>query len=244
MLKGEEMAYHSKIEWTETTWNPTTGCTKISTGCKNCYAERLAARLKKMGQKRYANGFKLTLHEELIANPFSWKKPRIIFVNSMSDLFHEDIPLDFIQQVFNVMNNTPQHIYQVLTKRSTRLKEIASSLNWTSNIWMGVTVESKDLLNRIDDLKNTPAKIKFLSLEPLLSEIPILLLNGTNWVIVGGESGPYSRQMKPEWAVSIKEQCIRQNVPFFFKQWGGVNKYEKGRILEGKTWDQMPELVN
>lgn len=237
------MAYNSKIEWTETTWNPATGCTKISSGCKYCYAERIAHRLKAFGQSRYKNGFNLTLHEDVILYPLKWKKPKIIFVNSMSDLFHEDIPLDFIQKVFMIMNDTPQHIYQVLTKRSDRMRKLSTKLKWTSNIWMGVTVESNQYINRINDLVNTPAKIKFLSLEPLLDGIDDLMLTGVNWIIVGGESGPNARPMNPDWVASIRDRCIEEEVPFFFKQWGGKNKKEAGRILEGKIWDEMPDLL-
>lgn len=237
------MSYNSKIEWTETTWNPVTGCTKISIGCKNCYAERIALHLKKMGQKRYRNGFKVTLHEDVLEYPLRWKKSRIIFVNSMSDLFHEEIPEYFIRDIFSIMNQSTQHIFQVLTKRSKRLNTLASKLKWAENIWMGVTVETGDFLNRINDLILTPAKTKFISLEPLLSPMPELPLHGIDWVIVGGESGPNARPMRPEWVESVRDQCIENNTPFFFKQWGGLNKHKAGRILKGRTWDEMPNLV-
>ena len=236
------MALNSKIEWTEATWNPATGCTKISPGCKYCYAERIAHRLRSFGQPRYINGFELTLHEDVVLYPLKWKKPKIIFVNSMSDLFHENIPLSFIKRVFDVMNNCPQHIFQILTKRSNILKEFASELTWTSNIWMGISVEDSGYINRINDLVDTSARIKFISFEPLLSNIERIQLDGINWVIVGGESGPNARPMKKEWVESIKDNCFSSEIPFFFKQWGGVNKKKNGRILDGKIWDEMPEV--
>ena len=235
------MAHKSPIEWTESTWNPVTGCTKISDGCKNCYAERLALRLKAMGQKNYRNGFGLTLQPQALELPLSWKKPQTIFVNSMSDLFHKDIPLDYIQKVFDVMAKAVWHNFQVLTKRASRLKEINSELKWTSNIWMGVSVENQKVVHRIDDLRETNAHIKFLSVEPLLGKLPKLNLSGIDWVIVGGESGPKARPMKEEWVLEIKDQCKEFGVPFFFKQWGGVRKHKTGRTLQGRTWDEMPE---
>lgn len=234
------MSLGSKIEWTEASWNPTTGCTKISPGCKNCYAERLARRLKAMGNPNYKNGFEITLQEHMLQAPLKWKKPQMVFVNSMSDLFHEAIPLAFIQKVFEVIGQAPHHQFQILTKRAERLAELSDKLKWHPNIWMGVTVESKDYLNRIDDLRNVNAKIKFLSLEPLLSEIPEINLNGIDWVIVGGESGPHARIMKKQWVVSLRNQCLEQNTPFFFKQWGGTNKKKTGRLLEGQLWNQLP----
>ena len=237
------MAEKSTIEWTESTWNPITGCTKISDGCKNCYAERLAIRLKAMGQKNYRNGFGLTLQPQALELPLSWKKPQTIFVNSMSDLFHKDIPLDYIQKVFDVMAKADWHNFQVLTKRAGRLKEINSELKWKTNIWMGVSVESQKVVHRIDDLRETDAHIKFLSVEPLLGKLPKLNLSGIDWVIVGGESGPKARPMKEEWVLEIKDQCKEFGVPFFFKQWGGVRKHKTGRTLQGKTWDEMPEKV-
>lgn len=230
----------SNIEWTESTWNPTTGCTKISEGCKNCYAERMAFRLHAMGTEKYRNAFRLTLHPELLDEPKGWKNPRTIFVNSMSDLFHEQIPLDFIQQVFQTMNDCPQHTFQVLTKRPEKLCEYNEQLNWSKNIWMGVTVESKLHINRINALRYSSAFVKFLSIEPLLTALPTLDLSGIDWVIVGGESGPNARPMKPEWVVAIKDMCKQQGVPFFFKQWGGKNKKKAGRMLEGRVWDEMP----
>lgn len=230
----------SKIEWTETTWNPTTGCTKISAGCKNCYAEKMALRLKAMGKHKYSNGFELALHEECLKEPYEWKKPKIVFVNSMSDIFHEDIPLDFIQQIFKVMNDNPQHIFQVLTKRAEMLPKLNTILSWTNNIWMGVTVENVDNIQRIDYLRQSDAKLKFLSCEPLLSDLGLLNLENINWVIVGGESGPKSRIIKEEWVVNIKNQCIQHQIPFFFKQWGGINKKKAGNSLEGKRFNEMP----
>ena len=224
------MATKSSIEWTEMTWNPVTGCTKISKGCKNCYAERMALRLNSMGVSRYKNGFDLTLQPDLITRPLSWTKPRIVFVNSMSDLFHEDVPFSFIEQVFSIMEQCPQHIFQILTKRSERLLELADSLNWASNIWMGVSIENQDFRFRIDDLQQTQAKVKFLSCEPLLGTLASLDLNTIDWVIVGGESGPKARPMKPEWVQEILNQCQVQNVAFFFKQWGR-NKEKSSRQI-------------
>lgn len=238
------MATNSGIEWTESTWNPLTGCTKISPGCKFCYAERMSKRLKAMGQTNYANGFKLTIHEHVLNKPLEWKKPQFIFVNSMSDLFHKDVPLDFIQSVFDVMKRAHWHQFQVLTKRSERLMELSPFLEWTDNIWMGVSVETEKYTFRIDHLRQTGAKIKFLSVEPLLGPVPNMNLKGINWVIVGGESGPGARPMEKEWVVDIKNQCVKAKVPFFFKQWGGVQKKKAGRLLNGKTWDQMPKKLN
>lgn len=237
------MAQQSPIEWTESTWNPVTGCTKISDGCKNCYAEKLAKRLKAMGQNNYRNGFKLTTQPHALELPLGWKKPKTIFVNSMSDLFHKDVPLDYIQKVFKTMEKADWHQYQVLTKRSERLREISKELNWKPHIWMGVSVENQKVLHRIDDLRETAAHIKFLSVEPLLSSLPNLDLRGINWVIVGGESGPKARLMKEEWVLEIKEQCEAFDVPFFFKQWGGVWKKKTGRTLQGRTWDEMPKVA-
>jgi len=237
------MAANSAIEWTGSTWNPATGCTKMSPGCKHCYAERLAKRLNAMGQPNYANGFHLTLHDHALELPLTWKTPQMIFVNSMSDLFHEDIPLRFIQKVFDVMNRANWHTYQILTKRSARLIELDSQLPWASNIWMGVSVENQDYTFRIDHLRETRSNIKFLSLEPLLGPLPDLNLRGIDWVIVGGESGPRARLMDPKWVIDIRDQCETSKVPFFFKQWGGVNKKKTGRVLEGRTWDQMPRRL-
>jgi len=230
----------SKIEWTESTWNPVTGCTKISEGCKNCYAERMAKRLQAMGQPNYKNGFKVTLHEHVLDYPLHWKKPQVIFVNSMSDLFHEDVPESFIFKVFDIMEKAYWHQFQILTKRSKRLRELAPRLSWPKNVWMGVSVENEKAVFRIDDLRNISASIKFLSLEPLIGPIENIDLTKINWVIVGGESGPGARPMKKEWVIKIKTKCLEQRVPFFFKQWGGTNKRKTGRLLEGRTWDEMP----
>lgn len=237
------VATKSSIEWTESTWNPLTGCTKISPGCKHCYAERMALRLQAMGQPNYARGFKLTLHEQALELPLHWKKPQTIFVNSMSDLFHKDVPVEFVQKVFKVMQQAHWHRFQILTKRSERLMQLAPDLEWTPNIWMGVSVENKDYTFRIDHLRNTGAKIKFLSLEPLLGPLENLNLDGIHWVIVGGESGPGARPMDPSWVTDIRKQCHKSRVPFFFKQWGGTNKKKAGRELEGRTWDEMPRVA-
>lgn len=234
---------NTKIEWTETTWNPTTGCTKISEGCKNCYAERMAQRLHAMGSEKYQNVFELTLHPEIIDEPKSWKTPRTVFVNSMSDLFHEQIPFDFIRKVFKTMNDCPQHTFQVLTKRAQNLFGYDQQLAWSKNIWMGVTVESQKQAHRIDALRHTGANVKFLSLEPLLTSLTNLDLSGIDWVIVGGESGPGARPMRERWVLDIKGMCHEQQVPFFFKQWGGKNKKKAGRELAGQVWDEMPLLL-
>lgn len=235
------MAEHSGIEWTESTWNPLTGCDKISHGCKNCYAERMAKRLKAMGQPKYANGFDLTLHESAIDEPLRWKKPQVIFVNSMSDLFHKDVPVDFVLRTFDVMHRASWHTFQVLTKRAERLEELSPLIDWPDNVWMGVSVETQRYTYRIDHLRRTGAKIKFLSLEPLLGRLSSLNLTGIDWAIVGGESGPGARPMQPEWVTEIRDQCVAAKVSFFFKQWGGVQKKQAGRTLEGRTWDEMPE---
>ncbi|HXU40322.1 MAG TPA: phage Gp37/Gp68 family protein [Blastocatellia bacterium] len=236
------MGLKSSIEWTESTWNPLTGCTKISPGCKHCYAERMAIRLQAMGQANYVNGFGLTLHEEALELPLKWKKPQTIFVNSMSDMFHVDVPADFIIRAFDVMRRASWHRFQVLTKRSERLLSLNPQLPWPENIWMGVSVESDAYTYRIDHLRETGAQVKFLSLEPLLGPLDDLHLDGMDWVIVGGESGPGARAMQPQWVTSIRDQCVDADVPFFFKQWGGVWKKKFGRELEGRTWDQMPTL--
>ena len=238
------MVTQSTIEWTESTWNPVTGCTKISAGCLHCYAERMAKRLRAMGQRRYRNGFKVTLQTEALEEPYKWKKPRIVFVNSMSDLFHEEIPLEFVQDVFTVMNENKRHTFQVLTKRSERLRELAPLLEWSENIWMGVTIENNDYVDRADDLRAINAAIKFLSLEPLLGPVSDLEFDGIDWVIVGGESGPGARPMEEKWVLDIKEKCENEhNIPFFFKQWGGVNRKKTGRTLQGRTWDNYPKVV-
>ncbi len=233
----------SNIEWTESTWNPITGCTKISPGCENCYAERMAQRLKAMGQPNYVNGFNLALHEHALDLPLKWKQPQTIFVNSMSDLFHKNVPLEFIKKVFAVMEKASHHRFQVLTKRSKRLMELSPKLSWPSNVWMGVSIETEKYTHRIDHLNQTGAKVKFLSLEPLLGPLPNLHLEGMDWIIVGGESGPKSRPMQMDWVRDIREQCIEATVPFFFKQWGGVNKKKNGRTLDGRIWDEMPIAV-
>ena len=235
------MAINSSIEWTEATWNPLTGCTKISPGCKHCYAERMALRLQAMGQPNYANGFNLTLHEDALELPLRWKKPQKIFVNSMSDLFHKDVPDEFIFRTFDVMCRAGWHRFQVLTKRSDRLLELSPHLPWAANIWMGVSIEDRDYTFRIDHLRRTDAQIKFLSLEPLLGPLRRLRLTGIDWVIVGGESGPGARPMDPSWVADIRNQCVKSSVPFFFKQWGGVHKKKTGRELEGRTWNEMPK---
>lgn len=238
------MAQNSKIEWTQCTWNPVTGCTKISLGCKHCYAERMALRLKAMGQRNYRNGFSITLHPHALNIPLQWKKSRAIFVNSMSDLFHRDVPYDFVLKIFKVMHTASHHQFQILTKRSNRLLQLSNKLSWPTNVCMGVTVETADYLYRIDDLRRTTASLKFLSLEPLLGPIPNLNLTGIDWVIVGGESGPDARPMNPEWVIDIKDRCLASDVPFFFKQWGGINKKKSGRMLEGRTWNQMPQTIH
>ena len=238
------MGMNSEIEWTESTWNPVTGCTKISPGCVHCYAERMAHRLKAMGQPNYRNGFRLTMHEHALELPLSWKKPQTVFVNSMSDLFHEDVPVDFIRRVFEVMQRADWHVFQVLTKRSARLAELAPLLPWPDNVWMGVTVENADHVQRIDHLRVVSAAVRFLSLEPLLGPLRGLDLTNINWVIVGGESGPGARPMAEAWAIDLRDQCHQASVPFFFKQWGGVNKKKAGRLLAGRTWDEMPESTS
>ena len=248
----------SSIEWTQLTWNPTTGCDKISAGCKFCYAEIMSRRLKAMGVEKYKNNFKLTLHEDELTTPYTWKKPQIVFVNSMSDLFHKDVELEFIRKVFDVMNNTPQHIYQILTKRSKRLKLLAPHLNWTENIWMGVSVENEKVSHRILDLAKTPAEVKFLSVEPLIGPLVNLYLDKIDWVIVGGESGPKARPLKKEWVDYVRKECEINDVPFFFKQWGKpkfnsnpsdptIEKDHKlhskgGCELDGKVYREMPAV--
>ncbi len=245
------MALNSRIEWTEATWNPVAGCTIVSPGCTNCYAMRLASRLAAMGQDKYEgitrksggrakwNG-KTRTDPASLNLPRTWRKGKLIFVNSMSDLFHENVPLEFIQAVFKTMNETPHHTYQVLTKRAERLADVSPLLNWTANIWMGVSVENADYISRISLLRKTGAKTKFLSLEPLIGPLVKINLNKIDWVIVGGESGPSARPMNPDWVRTIRDQCSDARVPFHFKQWGGVNKKKAGRILDGRTWDEWP----
>jgi protein gp37 len=233
----------TKIEWTEATWNPVTGCSKISPGCLNCYAERMTMRLKAMGQANYVNGFNVMTHEHTLGLPLGWKKPQMIFVNSMSDLFHPSVPKEYIQRVFSVMDFADWHTYQVLTKRAERLVELNDKLIWPEQIWMGVSIENDDYKYRIDLLRATSAKIKFLSIEPLLGPLTKLNLKGIDWVIVGGESGPGSRPIKASWVADIRDQCVKAKVPFFFKQWGGFNKKKNGRQLEGEYWNQMPRAI-
>jgi len=232
----------SSIEWTEMTWNPTTGCSKITTGCKFCYAEVMTKRLKAMGLDKYKDGFKVRIHEEALNIPYTWKSSKVVFVNSMSDLFHKDVPLEFIQRTFRVMNENPQHVFQILTKRAERLFELHKELKWTHNIWMGVSVENDKVTDRIDFLRKTNAKVKFLSLEPLLGPLKKLNLKKVDWVIVGGESGHKPRLMDVDWVLDIQEQCKKADVAFFFKQWGGRNKKAAGRLLNGRTYDEMPEI--
>ncbi|MEU4821352.1 phage Gp37/Gp68 family protein [Actinomadura sp. NPDC023710] len=245
------MGDRSAIEWTETTWNPTTGCDQVTRGCDNCYALALAKRLKAMGQQRYQNdgdprtsgpGFGVTCHPDLLAVPYSWKKPRLVFVNSMSDLFHARVPLKFVQQVFEVMAGTPQHTYQILTKRALRLKRVAAELPWPPNVWVGVSVEDADVVHRVESLRAVPAAVRFLSCEPLLGPLDDLSLEGIHWVIAGGESGRNARPVNPAWVQGLRDQCFDAGVSFFFKQWGGRTPKAGGRELDGRTWDQMPAV--
>ncbi|MFH2145090.1 MAG: phage Gp37/Gp68 family protein [Candidatus Omnitrophota bacterium] len=235
------MGLKSNIEWTGSTWNPITGCSKISVGCMNCYAERMAKRLKAMGQPNYIQGFQVKTHEHVLELPLKWKKPQTIFVNSMSDIFHKEVGVEFIFKTFQIMQRAYWHRFQVLTKRAERLRRMSPQISWTPNIWMGVTVESKEYTSRIEDLRNTQAYVKFLSLEPLLGPLSGLDLNGIDWVIVGGESGPGARAIKEEWVLEIRDQCVEANIPFFFKQWGGVNKKKNGRLLKGRIWNGVPQ---
>ncbi|MBU2548857.1 MAG: phage Gp37/Gp68 family protein [Proteobacteria bacterium] len=234
------MSSNSGIEWTEATWNPTTGCSKISLGCKNCYAERMTRRLQATGHPNYVKGFQLAVHESSLIIPFKWKSSRLIFVNSMSDLFHEDVPGEFVHKVFTAMNIANWHTYQILTKRSERLLAMDVDLSWNKHIWMGVSVENTNFIHRIDQLRQTGAELKFISIEPMLGPLKKIDLSGIDWVIVGGESGPGARPMKSVWVEDVRDQCLEAGVPFFFKQWGGVNKKSTGRVLEGRVWSQMP----
>lgn len=236
----------SSIEWTEMTWNPTTGCNKLSAGCKFCYAEVMSRRLQAMGVEKYKDNFKLRIHESELDTPYTWKKPKVVFVNSMSDLFHKDVPVEFIQRVFAVMKDNPQHVFQVLTKRADVLLRYDQQglLQWPHNVWMGTSVEDGRVRHRIDLLRETGARVKFLSCEPLIGPLPDMDLRGIDWVIVGGESGRKPRAMKPDWVLDIKDQCDRANVAFFFKQWGGTNKKAAGRELDGRTYDDMPEILH
>jgi protein gp37 len=238
------MSTSSHIEWTEATWNPVTGCTKVSEGCRNCYANTMAKRLHAMGNPRYENGFNVTLHHDLIKLPLTWKKPKTIFVNSMSDLFHNDVPLDFIQKVFETMRLASWHTFQILTKRSERLLEISTQLNWPPNVWQGVSVENNDVLFRVDHLREVQAQTRFLSIEPLIGPINNIDLTDIHWVIVGGESGYGARPMEADWVRSIRDQCIEQRVAFFFKQWGGVQKHRTGRTLDDLIWNEFPNNHN
>lgn len=238
------MARASNIEWTDMTWNPVTGCTKVSAGCKHCYAEAMAKRLQAMGCERYKDGFKLRIHEDLVLLPHRWQKPRRVFVNSMSDLFHPDVPLAFLQRIFETMNACPQHQFQVLTKRPERLTEVAHLLNWTENIWMGVTVENQKFAFRSELLSTVPAAVRFISAEPLIGSLDSLPLDGIHWVIVGGESGPKARPMKEDWAIGVYNQCRAADVAFFFKQWGGVQKHRNGREFLGRTFDEYPSPLS
>ena len=237
------MAQATSIEWTDSTWNPVTGCHKISPGCKNCYAARLAPRLKAMGNPRYANGFEVTLHHDLVDLPTKWKKPRKIFVNSMSDLFHDEVTLEFIQDVFSTIVAGDHHTFQVLTKRPERALELSGQLPWPSNLWMGTSVENADYLHRVDTLRQIPAQTRFLSLEPLIGAVPDIDLINIDWVIAGGESGPGARKIEEDWVRSIRDQCNDAGVRFFFKQWGGTNKKRSGRMLDNRTWDDFPHAA-
>ena len=234
------MSTKSSIEWTDVTWNPVTGCSKVSPGCQHCYAERMARRLQAMGLEKYRNGFKVAVHESVLKEPLAWKTPRFVFVNSMSDLFHESVSDDFVRSVFGIMNRATQHTFQVLTKRPDRLQSFNGRLVWTPNIWLGVSIESKEWFARLDPLRESSARVKFLSLEPLLGPLPGLDLTGMDWVIVGGESGPGARPMKANWVREIRDNCQANGVAFFFKQWGGVFKKRSGRLLDGRTWDDLP----
>jgi protein gp37 len=237
------MADHTGIEWTDATWNPVTGCTKVSPGCKNCYAERLAVRLRAMGNPRYQNGFALTLQPDQVDLPLRWRRPRRIFVNSMSDLFHEAVSEEYIRRVFEVMTSAHWHVFQILTKRSKRLAAMAALLPWPPNVWQGVSVESARYVSRVDHLRQVPARVRFLSVEPLLGPIPSLPLDGIHWVIVGGESGPARRVMSADWVRLVRDQCIAAEVPFFFKQWGGRTPKTKGRLLDGRIWNEIPAVA-
>lgn len=232
----------SKIEWTEETWNPITGCSKCSAGCQHCYAEKFAKRLQAMGNERYKDAFKVTVHRDLFEKPMEWKKPKMIFVNSMSDIFHEDIPEQDILDLFDVMNRATWHTFQVLTKRADRMVELSDKINWTDNIWMGVSVEDKDAIDRCEKLKQTGAKIKFVSAEPLLESIAEINLDGIDWLIVGGESGAGSRLMDESWVIELRDKAKEEKVAFFFKQWGGTRKKKAGSLLQGKSYKQYPKL--
>jgi len=237
------MATVSAIEWTESTWNPVTGCSRISLGCRHCYAERMARRLHAMGNPRYRNGFRVTLHPDALSAPLSWTRPQMVFVNSMGDLFHRDVPLAFVQKVFEVMERASQHTFQILTKRAKRLARLAPTLSWPENVWIGVTVEANSYTWRLDCLREAPASVRFVSAEPLLGDLGDLSLDGIDWVIVGGESGPGARPMRVEWAGSVRDQCLAAGVPFFFKQWGGTHRLQAGRQLDGRLWEEYPRAA-
>jgi protein gp37 len=236
------MAKRSNIEYTFSTWNPITGCTPVSAGCQHCYAERMANRLHAMGVPKYQNGFQVTTHENVLETPLKWRKPRVVFVNSMSDMFHEDVPFDYVRRIFDVMQRADQHIFQILTKRSRALKRLSARLPWPDNVWMGVTVENSNYKSRIDDLRAVPAKTRWLSMEPLLGPVEGMDLSGIHWVVVGGESGPGARPIEKQWVLDILRQCREQDTAFFFKQWGGVNKRKAGRRLNGRHYNEMPDL--
>jgi protein gp37 len=251
-LEEREVATNSGIEWTEATWNPVTGCDRVAAGCDNCYALALSNRLKAMGAEKYQNdgdprtsgpGFGVTIHPDSLAQPHKWKSPKVVFVNSMSDLFHANVPIAFVRDIFDVIRDTPQHTYQILTKRAHRMARLADQLDWPDNLWMGVSVESFDAVDRIDHLRATPAAIRFLSCEPLLTALPNLDLAKVDWVIAGGESGPNARAMDPTWVADIRDQCEEAAVAFYFKQWGGRTPKANGRELDGRTWDEMPTLA-
>jgi protein gp37 len=240
----------SKIEWTDVTWNPVTGCDRVSVGCDHCYALSMAKRLKAMGAAKYQNagnpatsgpGFDLTLHPSVLAQPYRWRTPRRVFVNSMSDLFHARVPVGFIRDIFTTITQTPQYTYQVLTKRALRMRRLANTLDWPDNLWVGVSVENHDVQDRVEGLRHVPAAVRFLSCEPLLGPLPNLDLTGIGWVIVGGESGSQARPMHPDWARTIRDTCRGAGVPFFFKQWGGPTPKANGREIDGRTWDQYPQ---
>lgn len=235
------MAQNSTIEWTQATWNPVTGCTKVSPGCKFCYAERMAKRLQAMGKSRYRNAFEVTLQPDILQAPLRWRKPRLIFVNSMSDLFHEAIPEGYIIDCFSIMEQASRHTFQILTKRPERVLELSSKLPWPENLWIGTSIENSHYQGRAQVISQLPAYVRFLSVEPLLGPIPDLPLAGVDWVIVGGESGPGARPLEREWVIQIRDRCVSHGVPFFFKQWGGVNKKRSGRLLDGQTWNEMPD---
>jgi len=235
------MASSSSIEWTQATWNPVTGCDKISPGCRHCYAERFALRLRAMGSPRYANGARVTLHWDLLELPLRWKTPRLIFVNSMSDLFHDEVPFEFVRATLDLAAKAHWHTFQILTKRSRRLRAVARSLLWPPNVWVGVSIENGDFRWRVDDLRQVPASVRFLSVEPLIGPVPALDLAGVDWVIAGGESGSGARPLDPEWVRGIRDQCAGRGVPFFFKQWGGARRKANGRVLDGRVWDEMPK---